>query len=393
MKLNYLHRVLREGAIKALLAKLTLSLLALFIWAADCPHAWATREISIYVPPFEGPVGLSRSVNTILRLQIWQTLRKSARQEGAKLSFGAGAVKWGPDHLPELSYRSAETVAQHVRILAQIVLWGTVEEYGGGAVVQAFLTLPIYPKLNDRYYKDFRTERNEVWVIRIPADDKIVTFGLDVPRRRVPFEPVVLRPQVIEQYATLDSIVMYDRSNPSKEIGVLSGIIDGVEQLGDKALVTSKGVTGIVFLPELAEHRSEIVEFASGLMRIFRGDWQGAIALFTRVVGNSHAPTDIRIDANLYSAMANAKLGRSGTEDIEQARALNPYAVRVVRFAIMDKLAELSRAIERSAPLSKRREIMDTIKRMLITYKDYFLRRDPWFDQLRTGISQINDVQ
>jgi hypothetical protein len=367
--------------------------LVLIISAAYGPNAWATREISIYVPPFEGPVELSRSVNTILRLQIWQTLRKTAEAGGETLHFGAGAVKWGPDHLPELSHRSAETVAHHGRILSQIVLWGTVQEYGRGAIVQAFLSLPDYPKLNERYYEDFRTERHEVWIIRIPAGGKVVAFSTDVPRRRLSFEPVILKQQVIAHYSTLDSIVMYELKNPKKKIGVVRDIIDGVEQSGDKAVVTSRGLTGIVYLPELSEHRSEIVDFASGLVRIFRADWHGAIALLKDVTENSRAPTDIRIDANLYLAMANAKIGRSGAEYIDQARKLNPYAMRIVRFLIMDKLAELSRAIDASAPPVHQREILKAIRQLIEKHKDHFLANDPWFIDLKKGVSQLKDRQ
>jgi hypothetical protein len=345
------------------------------------------------VPPFDGPEGLSRSVNTILRLQIWQTLRKSAGEDVATASFGTGTVKWGPHHLPELSYSSAEAVAHHGRILSQLVLWGTVQEYGDGAVVQAFLSMPWYAKLTDRYYEDFRIQRNEIWVVRIPLDEKFVNFSLDVPRRRFAFEPVVLKKEVIAHYSALNAIVMHDPSNPDRQIGTVGDIIDGVEQLGDKALVTSRGVTGIVFLPELSKHRSEIVDFASGLIRIFRSDWQGARVFFSRVLENAHAPTDIRIDANLYRAMANARLGRSGAQDIERARALNPYAVRTVRFSIMDKLAELSRVIDAAAPVNKRREIVETIEQLVGKHKHLFLKDDPWLQHLREGLAQINAAQ
>lgn len=391
--MNSLNRVLGGRKIKTRLTNLARCWLVLLISTAYCPNAWATREISIYVPPFEGPVELSRSVNTILRLQIWQTLRKAAEERGETVHFGAGAVKWGPDHLPELSHRSAETVAHHGRILSQIVLWGTVQEYGRGAIVQAFLSIPNYPKLNDRYYKDFRTERHEVWIIRIPAGGKVVAFSTDVPRRRLSFEPVILKQQVIAHYSTLDSIVMYDLKNHSKKIGVVRDIIDGVEQSGDKAVVTSRGITGIVYLPELSEHRSEIVDFASGLVRIFRGDWHGAIAILKRVTENSRAPTDIRIDSNLYLAMANAKIGRPGTEYIDQASNLNPYAMRIVRFLIMDKLAELSRAVDASAPHVQRREILGAIGQLIEKHEDHFLANDPWFIHLKKGVSQLYDNQ
>lgn len=363
--------------------------LGLMVCASVGSSAGAERVISIYVPPFEGPEGLSRSVNTILRLQIWQTLRKAAPADDAGESFGPGTVRWGPTHLPELTHASAETVAHHARILSQLVLWGTVQEFGDGAVVQAFLSVPWYERLDDNYYEDFLIERREVWRIHIPVGGELIEFSRDIPRRRLAFEPIILTKDVIKNYSDLDSIDMYDPDDSGRWIGTVGDVIDAVEQCGDRALVTSGERTGIVFLPKLSVERSEVVDFASGLIRIFRRDWEGARALFTDVVESKQAPTDIRIDAFLYRAMANARLGQSGAEDIDKARALNPFSVRVVGFSVMEKLSQLGRAIERKAPLDDRREIIAAIERLVLDEKHLFLREDPWLKQLNANLARI----
>ena len=364
-----------------------------FTWSGAAYGGSVERETSIYIPPFEGPPGLSQSVNTILRLQIWQTLRAAVQNEDADLSFGEGSVKWGPAPLPELTYDSAETVAHHARILSQMVLWGTVQEYGDGAVVQAFLSVPWYPKLNDYYFEDFRVERSEAWVVQIPLHDEVIEFRQDIPRRRLAFEPIVLKKEVIEKYSDLDAIVMYDPDHPEKSIGTVGGIISAVEQNGDRALVTSQGKTGLVFLPELSKHRSEVVDFASGLMRIFRRDWEGAQALFASVAENNRAPTEVRIDAYLYRAMASSGRGQSGADDIVKARALNPYAVRVYRFAIMDLLAQLGRAIGRGESLTERHEIAAAIEHLVSDSRHLFLKDDPWLKHLNTSLERIARAQ
>lgn len=366
--------------------------LAQVTWTATVCADQGERMTSIYVPPFNGPPGLSRSVNTILRLQIWQTLRKAAPGEETT-SFGAGSVKWGPADLPSLTHGSAETLAHHARILSQIVLWGTVQEYGDGAVVQAFLSVPWYPKLNDRYFEDFRTERSEVWVVSIPLDNEVIEFRQDIPRRRLAFEPVILTKEVIDKYSDLDAIVMYDRNQPDEPIGKVGNIIDAVVQYGDKALVTSGGKTGLVLLPELSEHRSEVVDFASGLMRVFRQDWAGAETLFFNVINNERAPTELRIDACLYRAMASASRGFSGAEDIDKARALNPYAVRVYRFAIMERLAQLGRAIGRGATLAERQEIIAVTEKLVSDARPLFLRKDPWLDHIDESLERIAQAE
>ncbi len=369
--------------------KYTLCYLILIFHLGIGPVNAIERQISVYVPPFEGPIGLSNSVSTILRLQIWQTLRKTDHINSPEISFGDGVVKWGPHHLPQLSHRSAETMAHHGRILSQVVLWGTVQEYGGGAIVQAYLSIPLYERINDQYYADMRNKNKEVWTVSIPVDQTEFVFVHDIPRRRLYFEPIVLTKQVIENYSALNSIALYDPQNTNQRIGTVGNSLEALVQHGDKALVTSQGVTGVVKLPELSASRSEVVDFVSGLMGIFRGDWKRALHYFAQVVDNPNTPTEVRIDAYLYRAMANNQLGRSGTKDIRRARELNPYTLRIIRFGIMDKLSGLKRALKNADSDShlgyKVKAIVDFTKQ----HQSDFLPGDPWLRQLKTGLKHI----
>ena len=364
---------------------------ALLCCCASAQFAHAAEEISIYVPPFDGPTGLSQSVNTILRLQIWQTLRKVAEQgTSAAESLGDGTVKWGPHNLPTLSYLAADAFAGHARILSQIVLFGTVQEYGSGAVVQAFLSIPEYKKINAQYFADFRTQRKELWTVGIRVSGGDVEFFQDVPRRRMAFEPVVLTKELISNYSDLNSIIMYKPTRPDERIGPVGDIIEAVEQQGELALVRSEGRIGVVRLPQLASHRSEIVDFASGLVRIFRGDWIGANELFARVIDNPNAPTDIRIDAHLYRAMANARLGRATADDIEGALGLNPYAVRSVQFAAMALITELKYSMESATGRGKSKALIRDIRRLIAEHRHLFLKEDPWLDHAVRGLDIID---
>ena len=360
--------------------------------AAAAPTAAAEREISVAVPRFVGPAELSAGVTTILQLQIWQTLRARAPANGGAGLLGEGVVKTGEARLPRLSHATAEAFGHHAQVLSQLVLWGTVQPYGEGAVVQAFLSAPFYGPLNDRYYADFRTDRQEVWTVRLPVNGKLVSFTQDLPRRRLSFEPIVLSSEAIAWYARPDAWTLYEKDDPERPIGKAGERISGIEQHPGGALVRSGDLVGVLRLPALSEQRSEVVDFVSALVRIFRGDWQGARDLFAAVIEGKQAPTELRIDAHLYRAMANAHLGKSGRDDIAAARTLNPYAVRVWRFAIMDKLAELSRLLESAAPAAARRAIVEEIEALIDAGRPLFLRDDPWLAHAQRHVRRVAAV-
>lgn len=371
------------------LARCLIAAIALTIAVAVPIAAAAEREISVAVVRFEGPGELSAGVTTILQLQIWQTLRAQAPENSGAGALGAGTVKTGEARLPRLSHATAEAFGRHARVLSQLVLWGTVQPYGNGAVVQAFLSAPLYGRLNERFYADFRTEQLEVWTVHLLVDGELVAFIQDMPRRRLSFEPIVLSAEAIDWYSRPDAWTLYDVNDPDRPIGKAGERISGIEQRPGGALVKSGGLVGVLRLPALSKQRSEVVDFVSALVRIFRGDWQGARELFALVVERNQAPTELRIDAYLYRAMANARLGKSGYDDIAAARALNPYSVRVWRFAIMDKLAELSRLLEREVPAARSSALVEEIKALIDAGRPLFLREDPWLAYVLRQVRRI----
>ena len=171
-------------------------------------------EISVLIPSLSGRKGLSESVTTIMGLQVWQTLRRTDGGKGPEHDFGRGTVK-DALALPSLTHRTAEDVAHHASFLSQMVLWGTVQDYGGGAIVEAYLSLPVYARLNDSYFADFRRERKEEWVVRARAGARQVEFRRDVPRRRIAFEPIVIAPAVVRNYSSYDALQLYDPADPN----------------------------------------------------------------------------------------------------------------------------------------------------------------------------------
>jgi hypothetical protein len=350
--------------------------------------ASASDEVSIFVPRLQGPPGLSSSVTTALVLQLWQTLRR-ADPASPGVTFGAGAVKSFAVKQPPRNHRAAEAMARDAGVLAQMALWGEVQPYGDGAVVQAFLSLPEYPPLNDRYYADFRKKHEEHWLARVPVDDGEVAFRVDLPRRQFAFEPIVVPRQVIERYSSIGAIALYDPKDPARKIGSVGSTFVALEQRGESALVRSGNITGIVRLPEISKHRSEIVDFVGGLARVYRGDWSGAIGSLRLVAENPRTPTDLRIDSHLYMAMARSRLGQSGQEEIGRALELNPYLARTAAYAIMERLGRFAHMTRAGAPLAERRGLITQARELLERHRRLFLKEDPWVKEVASGLGRI----
>ena len=279
----------------------------------------------------------------------------------------------------------------HARILSQIVLFGCVQRYGDGAIVQAFVSIPTFLPLEKAgWYADFRKHQPEQWRIQIPIEHTTIEFSTDIPRRRIAFEPISIASNLLRNYSTINAIYMYDIHQPQRRLAPLGDIIDAVEQQGEVTVVQSQGRIGIVRLPELERQHSEIVDFVGGLIRVFRSDWNGARKLFDRVIHNPHAPTDILIDAHLYRALSNAKLGLPALDDTRAALALNPYAVRAVRYSIMANLAALQKAMSSKSASGEPQPIIEHIQNMITEHSALFIADDPWLKSVQHGLNQIS---
>ena len=81
---------------------------------------------------------------------------------------------------------------------------------------------------------------------------------------------------------------------------------------------------------------------ASGIIRVFRSDFAGAISAFDRVLENSNTRTPLKIDALLYRGMAKERLAQSGREDFEAAYKFSPFSQATVRYLIMADIAALA---------------------------------------------------
>jgi hypothetical protein len=353
----------------------------LFITAAEAYD----DQITLFVPAFEGPSALGRSVSTILNLQIWQTLRKAPYPNPKELSFGKGLIIWEPKPLPHQSYRVAAKFAKQSNILAQFVLWGKVYQYGGGAIAQTYLTIPKY--------FDFREQRHEKWTVRIPLTTGEMVVTADLPQRRYAFEPIILKEEIIKQYTLPNSLVMYKTENIVEETGRVGNEYVAIEQRPNMVYLRSTGVSepGWVRLPMLSDNRSEVVDFVGGVIRIFRSDWDGAEELLKEVVKNRNTPNELKVDSHLLMALAKSKKGLSSKEDAHIARRLNPYAKRSIIYSIMSGLADFRRALGREADIETHRNIVSELKTLIKENRYLFLENDPWLQHVTRGLNQIEE--
>lgn len=333
------------------------------------------RFVGLLVAPFSGPNPLARKAATVIHLQTWQTLRMAAAVNGKTLNFGRGILQW-TEEAPPTTHAAA--LALLAGSASQMTLWGRAEEFGSGVVVQAYLSVADADGALAANSTLWRLAPDE-----LPEAQRSISVGL--PTTLFEFGPIVLKPDVIPVLSTQVGIPMYRDRTFREQIGALSGDFVALEQGPNVARVRASGVAepGWVRLPGLSNNRSEVTDFAGGLIRIFRQDWSGAIELLTRVTAVASAPASIRISAYQLMAAASQRLhDQVGTpsrsvEYTEAAERLNPFLRETVKFKCMALLA----AGRDPATMKK---LADTVT----ASASLFPQGDPWLGKVKTVLAR-----
>ena len=341
------------------------------LFLAAVARLLAAQPVGLLVVPFDGPANIGLKSAIVVNLQIWQTLRLAPPKNVHKLSFGRGTVYWDEGE-PVRSHAEAETRGAG---LAQLVLWGKAQPYGSGVVVTAYLTVV-----------DAAHPGGVVW--------KVAPVTAALPARRFEFAPIVLSREILQEFETPGGLKMYRSCGSREEIGTAGGAFTALEQGPDCAKINSGGIAGWVRLPGLSKTRSEVADFAGGMVRIFRKDWSGAIDLFERVTANSAAPVSIRAQAFALMAAASDNFSRqTGTESrrseyVEQALKLNPYLQSTIRYLCMSQLSDIEQA---AAPERTRRAaaLQETVER----YRFMFAAKDPWLANVEAAAAGARGKQ
>jgi hypothetical protein len=328
------------------------------------PAAAQRRPVTLFVPAFDGPGSLGRNVATILNLQVWQTLRKAPFPNPSNVTFGDGLVLWDDKPLSPHTHDQAVRAARDSA--ADLVLWGTASRYGSGVVVQSYLTMPA-------------SDQPRIWEVTVGGADGAARIGIDVPRLRYEFRPIVLTRAVVDSYTSPEALKLYASTTSTEATGSVGNAFTALEQGGSVARVESNGTRGWIRLPSLSASRTEVVDFTGGIIRMFRADWDGAARLFQNVIANPATPTTLQLDAHLYRGAALERAGLDGTADFQRARELNPYERTMVSYLLMSRVAALSRM---AASDPARSAVIADGRRLVAANQYLFPGDDPWLKRV-----------
>jgi hypothetical protein len=370
-------------------------LVAVFIFlltvAPPTLNAQDFKPVNIFIPTFQSPKGksdLGVKITALLGLQIWRTYSRPTR---SKSSFDNADIFLQSKDRPKTN-AEAEALARLRPKKPDLVLWGRTSEYGNGIVVESNLLI--------RAAVDTSNLGETFWSVTIPTDKRPYTVSVGLPARQYEFAPIVLSRDLVETFNRFtrwhNSMAIYVlRSTNSEVIGDLrTRSVEAISHDGDWSRVRDQNtsVSGWLYLPRLSENPSEVVNFCSGIVRMLRKDWSGAVGQFQQVVDTDDVPTAIKVDAYLYMAVAYDRLNdeaRSFTAVVE-AYKLNPYSRSTSKYLFMRHLAGLSEAISQD----KRAEVMrivQTTREMVSKNRILFADNDPWIKDLEMLLAEFGD--
>ena len=338
-------------------------------------------KIRLIVPAFSGPERIGFNASSFLSMQIFKTLRREPTPNPMNLNFGHGEVIWHETELPNQLHIEAERLAKKSRFSAQMILWGKAWPYGGGLIVQAYLSIPRY--------NDYRDYNHEVWKKFITINNKNFRFQVDIPRRRLMFSPFYLKKDFVNQYASPRSIHMYKLPViGAQEVGRLGEKFKAFKVENDWAKVRSGKTVGWVQLPTYTRRPVEPIHFSGGMLRLFRADWQGAYAMFEQVLRIPTISKGLKVDALLLQARALEELNMDGGSKLEAAQALSPYSEAVVTYQLMRMISHIS-----ELKITKSEQLTSSSMHQIIKLMDkkayLFPPQDPLISEIRKLMAEM----
>jgi hypothetical protein len=264
------------------------------------------------------------------------------------------------------SFEIATREALNIGTLAHLVLWGKTYEIGEGAVVQPYLSVT---GLTAR-----RQEKPERWAIGVKDGDRVASLELGLPSDNYAFEPIVIKKQILETYRSISGLPIYADRSWKTRIGMVGPAFRAREYQRDAVRLTSGPVSGWVPLPLLSDHPTEVAGFSSALVRVLRGDWNGAVQLLDEVLRNPSLRRGLRVDAELLRGLAEERRGRSGRLMFERALALNSLNAPTIQYLAMERIERCVKELTRCTD-----EHVADIAALLKSNAYLFASNDQWF--------------
>jgi len=204
-------------------------------------------------------------------------------------------------------------------------------------------------------------------------------MGMSLPRLRYEFAPIVLDSAVVESLVSPAGLPIVSDKRSSRVLGEVGPRFSALQQDGAWTKIESGPVQGWIHLPQRSRHRSEIVDFAGGMIRLLRTDWAGAAQLLERVVATPGAPHAVKVDAHLMLALAMSHLGGDRMGEIVKAYELNPYEVVTTKYECMEYVARLAERPD----ADRARQLRQKLARILDERRYLYSPQDPWFGKVR----------
>ena len=326
-------------------------------------------RVGIYIPAFESSDSLGKNTSAILTLKLWKTLRKAPTPNPNKLDFGKGKILWDDTVLNIQNHIDAERAA--VENFSKATVWGKSWHYGNGAIIQPYLTIP-----KNTY--NFSSQKLKVY---LPCGDFKNTLTVDFPSYRYEFSPIPLPKGVLLKYGDLSKIPIYKKKKAIKKniISFIGESFTALSHDGDYTKISSEGVTGWVFLPEIKELSSELIDFSGGIIRLFREDWSGAIDLLENVIKNPATSSAIKIDSYLYLTIAKLKLNKNPIDEINKAYLLNEYSKNTIKYMIMNKLIYMEKSTNHN---EKKRTVFELLE-IISSKETLFSKKNLWLKEIK----------
>lgn len=299
------------------------------------------RRIWILVPNFENS-GVRRldefgtRTSTFIFLQLWGRLIQHPTPNPEGLDFGNAGVTWDSEALPPRSYEDAEALARLQKEDPVLIVWGQLDEWGD--------SIFIHPRLAIRTDGSASSLTSAIWKIKVGKGVTTKAISVGLPGLRYDFSPVQLSKDVISQFGAPGGLTLLRDPHPDADkIGEVGDYFTRILQEGDYAKVQVRGLPspGWVYVPPLSSAPTEFVEFTSGVLKVLRQDWKGALANFNRTASVKNTPESVRADNLLLAALCLSASGKhqAAVTLLKGARERPAQSLRLSQYLAMAYLS------------------------------------------------------
>lgn len=348
-------------------------------------HA-AGQEVGVYIPAFrseqKSPLGLNAA--TVVNLAIWKTLRRAPYPNPHGLSFGDAIVHWSD---APMGSRSPLEAARSTG--TQLVLDGAAFPYGDGAVVttRLYITAPTEADLETQTWV-LRLDTDKLGLARAPPS----TLSLEcdvIPERILQFVSIALKGTQLATFESAGLLQVHKGSPHGPVIGTVGDNFRALKQSGPVAQIsTDTGLKGFLVLPEPTPELEQVASFTGGVVRVLRGDWDGAVSLLAQVAESDKTSTSIRIDAHLLSAFSLDKLGKDGASHVDRAAVLSPSAPRILKYRVMITTSSILRLLS-AGDAKSARALLPSLSRAVDNVALVSAASDPWLTTARQVVGVL----